>query len=192
MIPTSLTSSVMTFSSIKSGSDIRQRSEGLSTASAAAQLGVIAEQMQETMDQDEAKIRAAKKIADAREQLSFLQRGGFPSDVIANFASQLVGQLRSAAAQYAQAIAVAGSTSTAAPQSVPIAHSVSEVMDSDDANAGVPDGDRETNLVQNAYQSGSDDGYEWYSRAENDNILQELEALARQARQLATHDGHEI
>lgn len=190
MIPTSLTSSVMTFSTNKSGSDIRQRSEGLSTASAAAQLGVIAEQMQETMDQDEAKIRAAKKIADAKEQLSFLQRGGFPSDVIANFASQLVGQLRSAAAQYAQAIAVAGSTDVAAPQSVPV---ISRgTMESRDANAGVPDNDRQTNLVQNAYQSGSDDGYEWSARAENDNILQELEALTRQARQLATQDSHDI
>jgi hypothetical protein len=91
MILTSLTSSISTLSLNRLGSDGSATATGFSSAGATGHYGLTEARMQAIADESDAKARAAKKIADAKEQLEFLQRGGFSPDVIARLAAQLGG-----------------------------------------------------------------------------------------------------
>lgn len=69
-----------------------------------AQLGLLS-------DNVDARARAAGKIEDAKEQLEFLKRYGFPPDVIARLAGELARSVGAAAQEFYQAAGTSGSTS---------------------------------------------------------------------------------
>lgn len=185
MILTSLASSISKLSMTRLADEAESASAGLSSMGAIQQYGLTAAEMQAIADESDAKARAAKKIADAKEQLEFLQRGGFPPDVIARLAGQLAGQLQSAAAQFAQAIAASASSAASANQTVSAIAPEGQTT----ANPGqdpsvVGDDGSRTNLFQRAYQSVAEDREGLMAGREEEDILSELEALIRQAGQL--------
>jgi hypothetical protein len=59
----------------------------------------------------DAEVRAAQKISDAKEQLEFLRRSGFPDEVVARLAQELEHKVQAAASEFAAA--TSGSASNA-------------------------------------------------------------------------------
>lgn len=178
MILTQLASSISTLSLIRQGYETKSAS-----TSGEQQYGLTVAQMQAIADEGDEKARAAKKIADAKEQLEFLRRGGFPPDVIARLAAQLAGQLQSAAAQLVQAIGATTSFAAAPNQAAAGAHANVATEITQGTSGTIADEER-TNLVQQAYQSIAEDDGGLGAAVEDDDLLSEFEALVRQARQL--------
>lgn len=60
-----------------------------------------ADHWRKLVDDGDAEVRAAQKIADAKKELEFLRRSGFPPDVVARLAQELLHRVSAAAAEYA-------------------------------------------------------------------------------------------
>ncbi|KQY13621.1 hypothetical protein ASD36_26815 [Rhizobium sp. Root1334] len=178
MISTPLAPSISKLSLTRLGYDM-----SLASRDAGRQYGPTGAQMQAIADEADEKARAAKKIADAKEQLEFLKRGGFPPDVIARLAAQLAGQLQSAAAQLAQAVGANMSTAASASQPI-VAANVDLTGKTGEKTADPARDASETNLIQRAYQSIAEDNGGFEADAGGDELLSEFESLIRQVRQL--------
>ncbi|TIX90175.1 hypothetical protein [Rhizobium sp. P44RR-XXIV] len=91
----------------------------------------------------DARSRALSKIEDAKQELDFLKRYGFPPQVIARIAGELARSVGAAAQQFSQAIGAAGASSTA--PSAPVADAAAS------AEAGtVASDDTESNATKDA------------------------------------------
>jgi hypothetical protein len=64
-----------------------------------------ADHWRQVADDGDAEVRAAQKIADAKEELEFLRRSGFPPDVFARLAQELLHKISSAMGEYAASAA---------------------------------------------------------------------------------------
>ncbi len=91
----------------------------------------------------DARSRALSKIEDAKQELDFLKRYGFPPQVIARIAGELARSVGAAAQQFSQAIGAAGASSTA--PSAPVADAAA----STEAGAVASD-DTESNATKDA------------------------------------------
>ncbi|WP_018900512.1 hypothetical protein [Rhizobium sp. 2MFCol3.1] len=59
-----------------------------------------ADRWRQLADDGDAEARAAQKIADAKEELEFLRRSGFPPDVVVRLAQELLHKISSAMGEY--------------------------------------------------------------------------------------------
>ncbi|WP_068389286.1 hypothetical protein [Rhizobium sp. AC27/96] len=97
----------------------------------------------------DARARAQSKIEDAKQELDFLKRYGFPPQVIAGIAGELARSVGAAAQQFSQAIGAAGASS--AVPSAPVADAAASA----EAGAVLSD-DTESNTTKDA--STTNDG----------------------------------
>ena len=58
-----------------------------------------------TTSAEAAKVRAARKLEEAKQQLEMLKSGGYPPEVVARLAAELAHKISAAAAEFASAVA---------------------------------------------------------------------------------------
>ncbi|MGO7180715.1 hypothetical protein ACCT14_10150 [Rhizobium brockwellii] len=144
-----------------------------------------------TASDQEARSRAQQKIDDAKEQLDFLKRAGFPPEVIARLAGELARSIGNAANELSRNIGAKGSASETPSVASPV-NSIEgpqiAALSRYNGDAEVSDGSIlgassvEERQAKQAYESviaeaGSGSG----SDGENEKIKDELEALLAQA-----------
>jgi hypothetical protein len=153
----------------------------------------------------DAEVRAAQKIADAKEQLEFLRRSGFPAEVIARLAQELAHTVQAASNEYSAATsgdvpsapvagASAGTATVADAPSADLSDTTSTLQDSAVDQGDASDTERVAKVVD-AYKNVMDDGDQFNAltdtsttEAKFKSLLEEIKALIAKSQQQASQD----
>lgn len=162
-------------------------------------------------EKGDAEVRAAQKIADAKKELESLKRAGFPPEVLAKLAAELLNRVQSAAGEFAQAMgAASGAGGVGASSSVavgaayaaaatPAELSVADVSsttlngsdETSDASVAADDGHGsvEEKTARSAYQTVMDDASSITDK-EQSKLEDQFKALIAQLKRLIDRASH--